>query len=218
ARELRQPPATIRRADLSGGALTIVATARGVAPGLSPDGETLVYPENAARRWVVANADGTRRDTVMLSAGQSVTGWLRGSTLLIGSGGSVRRLRTIEIADGRSRIVEDAADSLTDPSWSPDSRFMAVFSRAASDVELRVLNADGSGRRALPLPENFATATAWSPDGRWIAYAGYTENIPPHVAAIEVATGRHVTLHDFGDRSSMSIRRQPDSRAIVSSE
>src|SRR5579862_8034118 len=95
---------------------------------------------------------------------------------------------------------------------------MAVFSRVESVIELRILNADGSGGRAVPLPENFATVTTWSPDGRWIAYAGFTESVPPHVAAVEVATGRHIALHDFGDRSNMSIRWQPDSRAIVSAE
>jgi len=40
ARDLRQPPGTIRRVDVFGGAMTIVRPRAGVAPGLSPDGET----------------------------------------------------------------------------------------------------------------------------------------------------------------------------------
>ncbi len=85
--DLRQPPGTIRRVAVSGGEVTTVTAARGVSPGLSPDGATLMYLDasstNSARRFVVANADGTRRDTVTLPPSQTPAGWLRGSTLLI---------------------------------------------------------------------------------------------------------------------------------------
>ena len=54
--ELRQPPGTIRRVPVSGGEATIVTTARGPSPGLSPDGTTLMYLDaSTTRRWVVAN-------------------------------------------------------------------------------------------------------------------------------------------------------------------
>jgi len=159
----------------------------------------------------VANADGTRRDNGDLSAGQSITGWLRASRFSSArakcSAPSHHRDRRWALADRR-----DAAESLMDPSWSPDEPVHDGLLGAASDVELRILNADGSGRRALPLPRNFATAAAWSPDAIGLRKPGYTENMPPHVAAIEVATGRRLALHDFGDRSGMSVRWQPDSR------
>jgi dipeptidyl aminopeptidase/acylaminoacyl peptidase len=86
APELRDPAGAIERVAASGGAATTVTTAKGVTPGLSPDGRTLMYAgatTNAGREWLIANADGTRRDSVTLSAGQTPVGWLRGSTVLI---------------------------------------------------------------------------------------------------------------------------------------
>src|SRR6185295_7873822 len=64
--DLRQPPGTIRRVAATGGAVTTVLTARGLVPGLSPDGTTLLYFDpGPPRRWIVANADGTKRSTVL---------------------------------------------------------------------------------------------------------------------------------------------------------
>jgi Tol biopolymer transport system component len=86
APDQRDPPGAIERVAASGGTITTVVTARDVAPGLSPDGTTLMFADvvtNAARQWIIANADGTRRDTVTLPAGQAPVGWLRGSTVLI---------------------------------------------------------------------------------------------------------------------------------------
>lgn len=86
APDVRDPPGAIDRVAASGGTVTTLATARIVVPGLSPDGKSLLFANggtNAAREWVVANADGTRRDTVSLPATQVPVGWLRGSTVLI---------------------------------------------------------------------------------------------------------------------------------------
>src|SRR5262249_6412052 len=130
APDLRQPPGRIRKVSASGGAVTDVTTARGVSPGLSPDGTTLMYLDSGtARRWVVANADGTRRDTLVLAPNEAPVGWLNGSSLLLASSGNLRRLRAMSLADGQSRIVADSADMFMDPSWSPDGKRMSVVVR-----------------------------------------------------------------------------------------
>jgi Tol biopolymer transport system component len=219
AEPLRQPAGTIRRVEVAGGALTTVATGRGVSPGLSPDGTTLMYLDTGStRRWVVANADGTRRDTMVLPPTQTPSSWLRGSTVLIASGGSIRRLRTMSLADGRAQTVVDGADTLSDPSWSPDGKLMMIVARGAPRAELRILNADGSPQRTVPLPENFAYGTAWSPDQRWIAYIGSGEKPPARIAAIELASGRSRPLYDLTNNQFVSFRWFGDSRAIVLAE
>jgi Tol biopolymer transport system component len=102
--DLRQPPGTIRRVAVSGGAVTTVATGRSLAPGLSPDGMTLMYLDiGNTRQWVIANADGTRRDTLALPASESPVGWLRGSTVAIAATGGVKRFYSMSLADGQPR-------------------------------------------------------------------------------------------------------------------
>lgn len=54
------------------------------------------------------------------------------------------------------------------PSWSPDSKRM-VFARGGN---LWVMKADGTGAKRVVAAKNSVNATAWSPDGKWIAYGG----------------------------------------------
>ena len=219
--DLRQPPGTIRRVAVSGGEVTTVATARGLAPGLSPDGTTLMYLDasatGSARRWVVANADGTRRDTVTLPPTQSPVGWLGGSTVLLYSSGNVRRMRTMSLADGQSQVLAEGVDALMDPTWSPDGKLMMAGARGAH-AELRILNADGSPQRAIPLPEIFANNTAWSPDQRWVAYIGSSETLPAHIAVVELSTGRSQRLYDLTGNQTVALRWLADSRKLVLTE
>ena len=220
--DLRQPPGTIRRVAVSGGEVTTIATARGLSPGLSPDGTTLMYQDPSAsgstRRWVVANADGTKRDTVTLPPVQTPAGWLRGSTVLLASSGNLRRLRTMSLADGQSRVVEDGADVLLDPSWSPDGTRMATMARVPPHAELRIRNSDGSPQRTWPLSEIFASNTAWSPDQRWIAYIGSNDSPTAHVGVVEVATGQTRQLYEFTPNQSIALRWLADSRRLVLTE
>jgi Tol biopolymer transport system component len=216
APELRLPPGSIRRVAASGGEVTMVTAARGLTPGLSPDGTTLMFLDTA-RTWVVMSADGARRDIVTLAPGRTPAGWLRDSTVLISSGGSVRRLRTMSLADGQSQVLVDGADLLETPSWSPDGTLLLTVARGPR-TELRILTADGSPQRTIPLPENHATSAVWSPDQRWIAYTGFSEKPPPHVAVVEVATGRSRPLHDLGDQQVVALRWLADSRSFVLAE
>jgi len=82
--DLRQPPGTIRRVAVLGGEATIVTTTRGAAPGLSPDGTTLMFLDaGTTRKWVVANADGTPRETFVLAQADTPIGWLQPATVVI---------------------------------------------------------------------------------------------------------------------------------------
>jgi dipeptidyl aminopeptidase/acylaminoacyl peptidase len=47
-----------------------------------------------------------------------------------------------------------------------------------SPMKLVVVNEDGSGRKELSLPQKWATAPAWSPGGKFLAYAGYDGELP----------------------------------------
>ena len=68
-------------------------------------------------------------------------------------------------ADGSFRLRLARAGSA--PAWSPDGRTIAFF----SGVKVYLMNADGSGHRALTrLWNGRRTSLAWSPDGRKLAF------------------------------------------------
>jgi len=64
---------------------------------------------------------------------------------------------------------EPIPPGVSSPTWSPDGRKIAFIFGAPLDYELRVINADGSGRRTLA---QGADHPVWSPDGQKIAFLG----------------------------------------------
>jgi TolB protein len=56
--------------------------------------------------------------------------------------------------------------------WSPDGRKLALAAWGPRNIEIYVMNADGSGQRRLTRAPTFDhVGAAWSPDGRKIAFA-----------------------------------------------
>ncbi len=56
------------------------------------------------------------------------------------------------------------------PSWSDDSTKVAFSSDETGDLDIYVMNADGTGRVNLTNREAKDTDPTWSPDGEWIAF------------------------------------------------
>jgi len=82
-------------------------------------------------------------------------------------------------ASGERMLVRDV---FTGVSWSPDGRKIAfnrdhhrkfvpgAYTPADSNIEIHVINADGSGERRLTRNPGSDFGSAWSPDGRKIAF------------------------------------------------
>jgi tricorn protease len=67
-----------------------------------------------------------------------------------------------------------------DPAWSPDGKWVAWFSDAAGEYQLKVRSPDGLGAvRDIDLgkPASFFYAPRWSPDSKKIAYADKRLNL-----------------------------------------
>jgi Tol biopolymer transport system component len=58
-----------------------------------------------------------------------------------------------------------------DPAWSPDGAMIAFASRRAGTFDIYVMNADGTGTRALTSTKENDSHPTWSPDGSQIAFA-----------------------------------------------
>jgi Tol biopolymer transport system component len=95
-------------------------------------------------------------------------------------------------ADGSGKRML-ARDAFTGSAWSPDGQKIAfqrdhhrkfvpgAYTPADSNIEIYVINADGSGQRRLTRNPGNDFGSAWSPDGRRIAFGrgagGHSEQI-----------------------------------------
>ncbi len=88
-------------------------------------------------------------------------------------------LWVIELATGQQRRVTSGAFMVNTPQWSPDSRAIAFQWNPTGAVDdgnltdIAWVPASGGGIRKLgALPAN---GYAWSPDGKWLAWAGTSD-------------------------------------------
>ncbi|TDB84671.1 hypothetical protein E1266_36465, partial [Actinomadura sp. 7K534] len=69
-----------------------------------------------------------------------------------------------------TRLTEDDVRSV-DPEWSPDGSKIAFTRGSPEHSSIWVMNADGSGARAVTTGGRDDMDPAWSADGNWICYA-----------------------------------------------
>ena len=158
-------------------------------PDLSPDGETLVCvrdgrgqrdlvlvrPEQlrvargTALEVLIAEAD-TQFDTPKWSPDGRTIAVERHRT------GALSEIVLVDVATRAVRVVaSDAATRFVMPAWRPDGG--AIVAAAAPEDEtfnLREILVDGSGARQLTHSTGGATWPDVSPDGRTLAFVGYT--------------------------------------------
>jgi dipeptidyl aminopeptidase/acylaminoacyl peptidase len=140
--------------------------------------------------------------------------------------GYLRDLRQhLYVFDVESKTSVQVTSGLYDdsePSWSPDGRFLAFTSNRTPEpdsndnTDVFVVEAKaGQKPRAVTTSPGTDRAPAFSPDGRWIVYlAGgdpkdfwYATN---HVAAVPAAGGEPKPLTQALDRNAESPRFSPD--------
>ena len=180
---------TIAVADADGSDARDVA--KGSAPDWSPNGQAIVF-EGANETVSIVEPDGTgfRRlgrgaDPRWSPDGQHIA-FVReypgrpGVYLMQSDGKGVRRIA------GRSDEYPSR------PAWSPDGRKIAF----AGDDGISIVNADGSGRRALA--REFGGRLDWSPDGQRLLFSSTRDDLVPdddaetELYVIDSRTGRDV--------------------------
>ena len=194
-----QNSGTIRRVAVSGGPVTVVTATGNPSPGLSPDGTRLVFADTAGlRQFVVADASGQRMNTFTLPPGQTQQGWSGNSTLMTVAGGTIRRLRSVSIADGSSRVLFDTDGFVLAPAFSPDGKTVAFLRAVGDRCEARIMNVDGTQPKAVMLPDRgCGDSLTWTSDQRSLIYTQY---FPPDrrmaITMVEIATGQGKQLHE----------------------
>lgn len=121
-----------------------------------------------------------------------------------------RRLLHVMNADGtKDRLLPGQTDQVNVfPAWSPDGKRIVYQGGPWSPSEffvICVINADGTGRRELPLPKvegaeySYAVVPAWSPDGTKLTFhAGGSQGDHVFVADVDGMNARK--LNPVGTR------------------
>lgn len=113
------------------------------------------------------DAGSKRFDDVTISPdGQTVLYWASDSS--VGDGGSLFTLPLV--GTGEPKRITDGVEGLDgDPSWSPDGTeiaFRRLVGGAGGNADVYVMNADGSGGRAVADTKAADIKPVWSPDGK----------------------------------------------------
>lgn len=220
----RDGNAEIYRVDLDGSNLVNLTNnpSFDADPAWSPDGSRMAFASNRAAGGgetldiYVMNADGS--NVIRLtSAGGTAPAWSP-------DGGRIAFERQSDIyvmnADGSNQVNLTATigDGLAlSPTWSPDSSriaFSADFEREAGlDVEIYVINADGTGIARLTTSPGLDWFPAWSPDGSRMAFVSdRSGNEEIHVMN---ADGTNVLQLTNNPASDTAPAWSPDNNRIV---
>jgi Tol biopolymer transport system component len=127
---------------------------------------------------------------------------------------------------GRRRLTDGPADE-TSPTWSPDGRRLAFWSKAAGTTDLAVLDLRTGAvtlRQVSDRPDNphHLFAPSWSPRGDWIAFESNRGETP----AVEAYTDLYLVRPDGTGLRRLTSDRvidaapswHPDGRSFVFSQ
>ena len=100
-----------------------------------------------------------------------------------------------------------------DPTWSPDGTRIAFASDEGGNLDIYVMNADGSERNNLTNSPDEDTEPTWSPDGSRIAFLSRSAQ-GPDIHVIRPDGAGHANLTDF-PASYMHLAWSPDGARIA---
>jgi serine/threonine-protein kinase len=153
-------------------------------PRLSPDGKRLAFQQGAGNIWIYdverkTNSRVTLGSTVAITPiwtpdGQRLT-YEHPRTTQQRPGQAIFWGRA-DGADTEQPLTPETILNASPNSWSPDGKILAFqgFSKDGSCCEIWTVALDGAGKAGEPRPVAGAATgfmAAFSPDGRWLAYA-----------------------------------------------
>jgi Tol biopolymer transport system component len=208
-----EPGFDLSKASTSGhrGRIVLHASRRGwELLDVSPESERVVFARGP--HVYVSRLDGSHV-RLIANFGVNFAAWSPDGERIALQGWPGKQIWVVN-ADGSQ--MHKVSDDALYPSWGPGSRlaFFGDWGTASNRVVLTVANADGGDRRALAAilpPSGGLPVAAWSPSGRWIAFAAGDQGRRPSVLRVISSDGTTSRTIGPGDSPSWS----PDSRRIV---
>jgi TolB protein len=132
---------------------------QGVRPGLSPDGKTVVFGAPCP--------GGIGGDIVLLDLSSGATTYLTRSCEL-----SRRRRDPLDYLGSLiGSPLQPAGPYNGDPSFSPDGSKILFVSNRDDNLEIYVMNRDGSNQKRLTYTDEDESCPSFSPDGRAVVFS-----------------------------------------------
>ncbi len=150
------------------------------APEISPDGKTIIFHYRSGNSnvqiWIM-DRDGSNPQEFLSKSGNDVhdATWSPDGTQILFAMGKndSNKLYIMDFNGGSPEVVNDTIDTRGRSDWSVNT--LISFDQGgpfAHDVYL--MNTDGSGLRRVSQAGINAQGASVSPDGKWIAFSGYT--------------------------------------------
>ncbi len=126
-----------------------------------------------------------------------------------------------------TQLTQSLDGGIFDLVWSPDGRQIAYLSHDEDylTTTLHLVNADGSGNRALARPAFLnprsmgQTHLTWSPDGRYLSMITYEEAaglaMATHITLADTQNGKTYVLPKSGDEQIAGTAWSPDGHWIA---
>jgi Tol biopolymer transport system component len=115
------------------------------------------------------------------------------------AGTNGEELSVLQLSSGLTVLLPISGPrSKEQPSWSPDARRIVFVCKWDANIDLCIVNSDGSGLERLTNDARFKRRPAWSPDGRTIAFTRYpvdrTDAASAEIVLFDLATRQATTL------------------------
>lgn len=156
-----------------------------VAPGISPDGQTIVF--KALNDLWLSDLEGNARRITRDSAYETDPVWSPdGKRLAYATDArGLMQLHMMDLTTGAAQPVSQGDYASVAPAWSPDGRHLA-FQR--EDGSTHILDLASGADRPIAPAVDFPSRPTWSADGRFIAFAAASQS-RNRIAIVDTTTG-----------------------------
>lgn len=187
---------------------------------LSPDGRKLAFTAHGEVFAVSAREGGSATRITNTISNESQLAWAPNSNTLVyvsDRDGTAHLYQYNFITSTETRLTNESTDDAS-PVFSPNGKLLA-FVRNGQELRVMDFTTKKEAQLAkgyLGRPPFFSTGgVVWSPDGKWIAYAGYGVKTFRNVYLVPAAGGESKPVSFLANTFGGSLNWSPDGKYIL---